>query len=209
MVTAPREPASSPSEASRLPDHIVVLDGATWADYQRALEMRGERRSPRIAYLEGRLELMSSSRMHETTASVLGCLVEAWCMDRGLDLTPVGSWTLEKKAAERGLEPDECYVFGDRDDIDEWERPDLAIEVVWTSGGLSKLEIYRKLGVPEVWTWRKARILAHRLEGGRYVEIDQSDALPEIDLSLLARLAEVRPMTRAVRELRAQAPASG
>lgn len=31
------------------------------------------------------------------------------------------------------------------------ERPHLAIEVVWTSGGLDKLDVYRKLGVREVW----------------------------------------------------------
>lgn len=26
------------------------------------------------------------------------------------------------------------------------DRPDIAVEVIWTSGGLDKLEIYRKLG---------------------------------------------------------------
>ncbi len=28
-------------------DHIVVLRGAGWADYQRLLEVRGERSAPR------------------------------------------------------------------------------------------------------------------------------------------------------------------
>jgi hypothetical protein len=28
--------------------------------------------------------------------------------------------------------------------------PDIAIEVVWTSGGIDKLEVYRGLDVPEV-----------------------------------------------------------
>lgn len=201
MVAGPRsKPAVSPDHH----DHIVVLDGATWADYQRALEIRGERSGPRIAYLEGCLQFMNPSRQHETIASVIGRLVEAWCMDRGIDLTPVGSWTLQNREAERGLEPDECYVFGDRDDIEEWVRPDLAIEVVWTSGGLSKLEIYRTLEVPEVWTWKKGKIHVHRLRGVQYVEVDASEALPEIDLSRLAELALVRPMTKAVRLLRAR-----
>ncbi len=145
---------------------------------------------------------MSPSRYHETISSVLGRLVEAWCMDRGIELTPVGSWTLEDKDAERGAEPDECYVFGDREDIDDWHRPDLAIEVVWTSGGLSKLEIYRGLSVPEVWTWNQGRIYVHCLDEERYIEKSASAILPNLDLQLIARLAEVRPMSRALREFR-------
>lgn len=30
------------------------------------------------------------------------------------------------------------------------ERPHLAIEVIWTSGGVGKLDLYRRLGVAEV-----------------------------------------------------------
>lgn len=203
MVTAAPRPAPAQRDASDH-DNIVVIEGATWSDYQRLLELRGESSVPRLAYLAGRLQIMSPSRYHETLASVLGCLVEQWCLDRGLDLTPVGSWTLENKDAERGLEPDECYVFGDRP-IDEWEVPDLAIEVVWTSGGLSKLEIYRELGVPEVWTWKRQKLHVHVLREGQYVEVTASEALPEIDLARVAELAEVRPMSKAVRMLRGQA----
>jgi hypothetical protein len=41
------------------PDHLIVLQGATWADYQRMLELRGDRSVPRLAYLEAVLERMS------------------------------------------------------------------------------------------------------------------------------------------------------
>jgi hypothetical protein len=47
-------------------DDIIVLRGATWADYQRLLELRGERPVPRLSYLAGVLELMSPSRSHES-----------------------------------------------------------------------------------------------------------------------------------------------
>lgn len=40
--------------------------------------------------------------------------------------------TMREVPKEAGLEPDECYVIGA-----EKEYPDLAIEVVWTSGGMS------------------------------------------------------------------------
>jgi len=42
-------------------DRIVLLEGATWGDFQRLLEIRGDRPVPRMAYLDGVLELMSPS----------------------------------------------------------------------------------------------------------------------------------------------------
>src|SRR5688572_26376140 len=42
-------------------DHIVVLRGATWADFERVLQIRGDNAAPRVAYADGLLELMSPS----------------------------------------------------------------------------------------------------------------------------------------------------
>lgn len=162
-------------------------------------EMRGDRPVPRLAYSEGKLELMSPSRFHESIKSVIGRLVEAWCVEHGMDVTPYGSWTLENATAERALEPDECYVFGD---VVEPDRPDLAIEVVWTSGRLDKLDIYRALRVREVWIWKGGHIHVHCLREGAYAQTTESEVLPGLDLALLARFVEVRPMTRALREYR-------
>jgi hypothetical protein len=37
--------------------------------------------------------------------------------------------------------------------------------VVWTDGGLDKLKLYAKPGIPKLWMWPKGRIEIHRLEG--------------------------------------------
>jgi Uma2 family endonuclease len=180
-------------------DHFVHLRGVTWADYQRLLEIRGDRSAPRITFLEGTLEIMSPSRSHGAIKSIIGRLVEVYCLEHGIEFSTYGSWTLESKESERGAEPDECYVFGEvRDPV----RPDLAIEVVWTSGGLDKLEVYRKLGVREVWYWRKGRIVVHALRGERYEPIAASEVLAGIDHDELASFVD-RPMTsQAIREYR-------
>ncbi|HEU4620176.1 MAG TPA: Uma2 family endonuclease [Gammaproteobacteria bacterium] len=136
-------------------DHYVHLRGVTWDDYLRLLEIRGERSTPRMTYLEGTLEIMSPSRSHDEIKSYIGRLVEAWCLERNVEFTPYGSWTLKSKRDERGAEADECYVFGPNPKAKR--RPDLAIEVVWTSGGIDKLEVYRKLGVRELWSATIAR----------------------------------------------------
>jgi Uma2 family endonuclease len=181
-------------------DRIVVLRGATWADYQRMLEMRGDIAVPRIAYVQGALQVMTPSRPHESLKSTIGCLVEVWCLDNDIDFSPFGSWTLEKKEADCGVEPDECYVFGK---VLDPIRPDLAIEVVWTSGGIDKLEAYRKLGVPEVWFWRRGRLTVHVLRGESYVEGGESAVLPGIDLAELARYLDRPTASQAIREYRA------
>jgi Uma2 family endonuclease len=155
---------------------------------------------PRVAYLEGVLELRSPSLSHEVIKSMLGRLVEAWCLERGVDITPYGSWTHESKEGARGAEPDECYVLGDDPAP---LRCDLAIEVVWSHGGIDKLQIYQKLGVREVWVWKAGSISLYRLRDQRYEALAASEVLPGIDLPQLLGFMNVRPMTRAVREYRA------
>src|SRR3977135_2499418 len=91
-------------------DKIVVMRGATWADFQRLLEVRGEAPVPRMAFLEGSLELMTPSRLHESIKSRIGRLVEVFCLENDIEFSPYGSWLLEREDEERGLEPDECYV---------------------------------------------------------------------------------------------------
>lgn len=196
-----QSPSASERPARPLPaDDIIVLRDATWADYQRLLEIRGERPVPRLTYLEGALELMTPSRPHESIKSMIGCLVEAWCLEKGVAITPYGSWTLESKEADRGVEPDECYVIGD---VQNPERPDLAIEVVWTSGGIDKLEVYRKLGVQEVWIWRQGTFEVFSLRDAQYARVERSEIVRGLDLAVLLRFVDVRPMTRAVTEYRA------
>jgi Uma2 family endonuclease len=181
-------------------DHFVHLHGATWADYERLLTLRGDHSAPRIQYLEGTIEIMSPSGTHESIKSTIGRLVEVWCLERGIEFSTYGSWTLKKKRKKRGAEPDECYVFGR---VATPKLPDLAIEVTWTSGGIDKLEIYSKLGVPEVWYWDAGRIEVFRLRGERYVGSAASVALKGIDLVELASFLDRPTTSQAIRDYRA------
>jgi len=95
-----------------LEDHVVLLRTATWADYERLGELRGDSAVPRLTYLEGDLEIMSPSRDHERLEPVIGQLVEAYCLHQGIRFSAFGSWTLKQEAAASAAEPDECYVFG-------------------------------------------------------------------------------------------------
>ncbi len=201
LARSPIEAPDRAVERDPIEDAIVLVQGATWADYQRHLELRGDRSVPRLAYLEGVLEIMTPSRSHEVLKSLIGSLVEVWCLERGVDFSICGSWTLENKEANRGVEPDECYAFGR---VIEPVRPDLAIEVVWTREGIRKLDIYARLGVREVWYWRRGRISVHALRGDVYEEIPASEVLPGIDLAELTSFLDRPISSDAIREYRAR-----
>jgi Uma2 family endonuclease len=145
---------------------------------------------------------MSPSRFHEKDKTKSARLLEAWAEERGVALEGYGSWTLKNEQEERGAEPDECYLLNRVATSDE-DRPDLAVEVVWTSGGIDKLEIYRKLGVREVWFYERGTLRFFELSGDRYSEIRASVLLPDIDAALLLRCMEEPSQTEAVRMLRA------
>ena len=80
---------------------------------------------------------------------------------------------------------------------DEATRPDLAIEVIWTSGSIKKLEIYRKLRVREVWIWHRGKLTAHALRGEIYEPMSESLVLPGIDLQQIAGLLDQPTTTSA------------
>lgn len=64
-----------------------------------------------MTYLEGSLELMSTSPEHERLKTIIGRLIEAFAEEADLDLNGFGAATFRKEAAARGLEPDECYTL--------------------------------------------------------------------------------------------------
>ncbi len=183
-------------------DQRVVLRDVGWQGYQSLLALRGERRRPRMAYLDGAVELMTTSRDHEGIKGVLGRLVETYCDERGQPWSTFGNWTLDDETEDAGAEPDECYIFGPTPE--RKDRPDLVIEVVWTSGGINKLEIYRRLGIREAWFWKAGAISVHHLTAAGYEQIAESRVVPGIDLAMLCELVSITPTSDATAQLRAR-----
>ena len=185
-------------------DQRVVLHGAGWADYERLLELRGEGAVPRLTYLNGALELMTPSIDHEGDKKRLARLLEAWAGQADVALEGFGSWTLKSAGQARGAEADECYVVGAFDG--EPTVPQIAIEVVRSGGGIDRLEVYRGLGVPEVWFWERGQLRCYGLDddGSGYRPLERSLFLPGLDLALIQRCMLAPSQTEAIRLLRAE-----
>ena len=197
-------PLTAPPDRAAI-DHFVYLR-VGWDDYERLLAMRGESSVPRITYLNGVVELMSPSSYHELDKKRFARLLEAWSEAAGVQLEGDGSWTLTDELEDCGAEPDECYTVN-RLAAHDQDRPDVAIEVIWTAGGIDKLEVYRKLGVREVWFYERGSLrffaLRRAEERAAYVEIALSEIIPHVPRDLLLACMREPDQPAALRALRA------
>jgi Uma2 family endonuclease len=161
----------------------IVLTEVPWSVY---VMLRDAIDSPgvRMTFLEGVLEIMSPSRKHEVSKKQIARLLELFCLERDIPLFGYGSTTFRKEEKQRGLEPDECYSRGS-----DKEVPDIALEVVATRGSIDKLDVYRGLGVREVWVHEDGQFRLFELRGDAYEPIAASAVLPEVDLVELTRFA--------------------
>jgi hypothetical protein len=55
---------------------------------------------------------MKPSREHERIKCFIRSLVTFWCIDRDIELSGFGSWTVQDKKVMCGAEADDCYIFG-------------------------------------------------------------------------------------------------
>jgi Uma2 family endonuclease len=182
--------ALSSVPGSRHEEARFVLRGVPWWTYVALRDALDDHAGLKLTYLEGTLELMSPSLLHEDAKKIIARLLEAWATEIGIDLRGFGSTTFRREARQRGLEPDECYKLGKLEDDGV---PDIAIEVVVSSGFVDKLAVYAGLGVLEVWIWQPSRaaIAVNRLASGTYQQRERSEVLPALDLAELASF--VRP----------------
>ncbi|MBP0030593.1 Uma2 family endonuclease [Roseofilum sp. Guam] len=181
----PQPPLSHPDSEDR-----YLTNSATWEYYETLLNIIGDNGGYRVTYLDGVLEIMSTSRRHETDKTRIGNLLELYFLEADIEYFTFGSTTLKQEEQRAGLEADEGYCFGTDKDV-----PDLAIEVVVTSGGIPKLEVYRRLQVPEVWFWQNGEFSVYHFRSNLpaeleynygYERIENSELLPDINLIFLA-----------------------
>lgn len=181
-LLAPPAGAADAVAADGSEDQLFVVHDVSWEQYEAILAALGDRAGVRVTYCEGVLELMSPGGPHEGRKTILARLVEAYAEEAELPLSGYGSMTVRKRLAERGVEPDECYVLGT---VEDGEIPELAIEIIEKSGTINKLSVYAGLGVPEVWFLKKGKLSIHLLGPDGYAEAGQSRLLPGLDVAWL------------------------
>lgn len=175
----------------------LVFSGLSWSEF-KVIEPILDRPGIRLSYLDGLLEITETpGRTHETIKKRIAVLVEAYLDFLGIEYTPTGSMTLESEESQVKKEADESYELGlDRD------RPNLAIEVVITSGGISKLSAYQRLKIAEVWFWENNVLSIYELTADGYQLSKKSISLPDLDIAMLVDCIKLTNHTDAVKRFR-------
>lgn len=178
----------------------LVFCGVSWQRYLAFDRKLGDDRpSPRLYYLDGELEIMTTSNEHERIKKWVGDLVGDYLFAMQKEVMPRGQATMRLALKEAGAEPDESWCIGK-----EKEFPDLVLEIVLTSGGTNKLEIYRRFKVPEVWFWRRGKLEIYVLaRSGKYEAPGKSQLLPALDVALLERCVGIHSWREARQTFRA------
>lgn len=175
------------SQIETLEGQSTILHDIDWQQFESILDDLGEKRRTRIAYLDGVLEIVMPLPEHEKIKVLIADFVKALLDAMELDFEGYGSTTFKAKAKRAGLEPDDCFYIQNnvamrgirKLDMAIDPPPDLAIEVDVTSK--TKFDVYRVLGVPELWLYDKT-LKIYILSDGEYLESELSPTFGDIPI---------------------------
>jgi len=174
----------------------ILISDLTWREF-KAVEQLIDRPGLKLSFLDGVLEIRKMpGKKHETIKERIGALLEIYLEFLGLDFTPTGSVTLENEFEKVKREGDKSYELGANR-----KHPDLVIEVVVSSGGINKLEAYKRLQIPEVWFWQNNQLSLYYQQESGYVQIYRSEFLPDLDVNLLLKCLQMPDILEARLEL--------
>lgn len=177
------------------PDSRLILQNQSWDVYEKLGEAVGEASGLRISFAPpGTLEIMTLSTEHESLAEMIGRFVDRISIGKNIDILFFGSATIKKSRRIAGSEPDACFYIQNAQKIGEKIKvdfsidppPDVVAEIDWKHDSFYKFPIYAALGVPEIWRYDGQKATFYKLETGeKYVEIEQSVALPILTAKVL------------------------
>ena len=144
-----------------LAENRVVLNPVSWETFNQLLQELGDKRSQRLAYSQGTMEIMTPLGKHEHSNRFIERLIYAIIDELELEVKSLGSLTLKVDSLKKGVEPDSCFYIQNefrvrnKQNIEIWVDPvpDLVLEIDVTSSSLDKLSIYGALEVPEIWRY--------------------------------------------------------
>lgn len=182
---------STPQRADR-----VLLHCISWAQFENILRDLGDRRSARVAYCDGTLEIMTPLPEHEYFKQAISIAVEDIAEVLEQEYESYGSTTWRRQIKQAGLEPDNCFYFQNEAlvrgklefDLNIDPPPDLALEIDLTSKSLDRFPIYQRLGVPELWCYEEGALKIFQLQANGYVETERSAIFPMLKIRELPQL---------------------
>ena len=169
------------------PGSFVTIPDVSWQEFEKILQELDEKRSARIAYSNGTLEIMVPLPEHERPKEIISDCIKFLLKQTGRRYEPFGSTTF-KREGTAGVEPDACFY------IENYQRmigrrrleptdppPDLAIEIDVAS--TTTLNAYEAIGVPELWIYANRTLKIYLLHGEHYIQSNTSPTFPSTPLT--------------------------
>lgn len=178
-------------------DQRLIHSGIDWQQFKLIEQGFSDSPGIRLFYFKGEVEILAVSQEHESFSRTIAGLLMEYFVEKDIEFNPLGSFTQEK-GKKVSVQSDESFLIGKL----TGKTPDLAIEVIFTSGNESKLNRYEALGVPEVWFWEDGLFGLYHLRSRGYEKIDRSEILPDLDINLLSRCLLMASRVEAVKEFR-------
>src|SRR5437660_10797675 len=92
------------------PEQRVVYFGISWNRYLAIDKKLGDDRAvPRLYFLDGELEIMTTSNEHERIKKWIGDFLGDYFMETGMEISTRGQATMQLPLKEAGAEPDESW----------------------------------------------------------------------------------------------------
>lgn len=170
------------------PGDRTKLKTISWQQYKSILTDLTPHRSARIAYDNGKLEIMVPHQRHEDAKEIISDLIKALLEELNIEFRALGSTTFERQAELKAIEPDQCFYIQNESAIRGKSRidlamdppPDLVLEMDTTAR--THVEAYEAIGVPELWRFSKTGLSMYRLQLGKYTPLEESLIFPGLPL---------------------------
>jgi Uma2 family endonuclease len=164
-----------------------IFTNADWSFFEE-ISRRVEHRRAFVTYYKGKLEVVTTSFLHERIAFLLATMIRVLAEETDTPLVTAGRATLRDPAQDEGVEADAAFYIKHAVDMREKEEidltddppPDLAIEVEVTRRLGERQTIYRDLGVPEVWRYSETGLTILLRRGADYQSGERSEAFPQL-----------------------------
>lgn len=183
------------------PGSAIYISGIDRSGYLQICQQLGEDRATRIAYDRQILEIRMPGQLHESINRLLAAIVMTLAEEFGYEFNNLGSMTIDRPTVEKAIEPDSCFYIQNARSGQGMERlisnsdlpPDLAIEVDIANRSDTKLNIYRAIGVPEIWLYQSGGTLKiKQLANDNYIDVLHSLAFPALTTAKLIEWIELR-----------------
>ena len=173
----------------------VVLKGIHWQTYESFLKDFRKQSVPRFTYQKGFLEILIPTKDEVIISSLFDVIVSAYIKEKDLDMRSLGSTTFKLESMKNGVEPDCCYYIQNVEkvkgiskiDLNKQPAPDLVVEVDITSPSINRFPIYAEFKVNEIWHYQKDEVKIFILDGKKYLETKESQALPKVTGEVLTK----------------------